>query len=38
VNAGSTDIPNTSVSTMKIDTTVQTTRPVWAGVTRGRVP
>ena len=34
VKAGSTDNPKTRVSTMKIETTVQATRPACAGVTR----
>src|SRR6185436_19784811 len=37
VKAGSTERPNTSVSTTKIETTVHTTRPVCAAVTARRV-
>jgi hypothetical protein len=35
MNAGRTDIPSVTVSTTKIETTVQATRPVWAMVTPG---
>jgi hypothetical protein len=34
VNAGSTDRPNTSVSTMKMEIIAHVTRPACAGVTR----
>ena len=38
VNAGSTDKPNTSVSTMKMEITVHVTRPICAGVNGGTLP
>jgi hypothetical protein len=35
VNAGSTDSPKTSVSTMAMESTAQAARPACAGVTAG---